>query len=64
MTETSKYPEGRGKKWSAYTIICPGCHWDMTDWTNKQRDAHQGHIDAILEDKLSIDCYSAEALPH
>ena len=34
MTETSKYPEGRGKKWSAYTIICPGCHWDMTDWTN------------------------------
>lgn len=59
MTETSKYPEGRGKKWSAYTIICPGCHWDMTDWTNKQRDAHQGHIDAILEDKLSFDCFTA-----
>lgn len=59
VTETSRYPEGRGKEIKTYTIWCPGCMWDMTNWTNKQRDAHQGHIDAILENKLSFDCFTA-----
>ena len=59
VTETAKYPEGRGKKWSANTVICPGCHWDMTDWTRNQVDAHQSHLDAIAEGKLSFDCFTA-----
>lgn len=59
VTETAKYPEGRGKKWNANTVWCPGCMWDMTNWTNDQRHAHQGHIDATLEGKLDFACFSA-----
>lgn len=59
VTETAKYPEGRGKKTKAYTVWCPGCMWDMTNWTRNQVDAHQGHIDAILEGKLDIGCFNS-----
>ena len=31
----------------------------MTNWTKGQRDAHQHYIDAILKNKLDIDCFNS-----
>ena len=52
--------ENRGKKTKYETsMLCPGCRWDMTDWTVNQQMAHQSHIDAMIEGKLSDACLSA-----
>lgn len=60
VTEKSTGIEGRGKKTvHATSILCPGCHWDMTDWTVKQQNSHQTHIDAYLEDKLDYGCFNS-----
>lgn len=60
VTEKSTGIEGRGEQTKYGTsTICPGCRWDMTDWTMAQMNMHQSHIDAISEGKLSFDCFSA-----
>lgn len=60
ITKTNIHIEGRGKKTKYETsMLCPGCRWDMTEWTTKQRQAHQGHIEAMIEGKLSDACLSA-----
>lgn len=60
VTDTATSIEGRGKKTKYETsMLCPGCRWDMTEWTTGQRQAHQSHVDAMVAGKLSEDCWSA-----
>lgn len=41
QTDTWESIEGRGKPYYVTTLICTGCHTDMTEWTIEQIDAHQ-----------------------
>lgn len=60
VTKTNTHIEGRGKKTKYETsMLCPGCNWDMSDWTTNQRMAHQSHFEAMDAGLVSEDCWSA-----
>ena len=52
QTDTWESIEGKGKPYYVTTIICTGCHTDMTEWTEEQIDAH-------LYDINNIQCFCA-----